>query len=115
MHPATRVFQALRIAVNGELDALEAGLKQALQILAPGGRIAVVSFHSLEDRLVKAFMRRESRDCICPPGQPVCTCDHRATLRLLSRKPVRPEAAEVKANPRARSARLRAAERLATA
>jgi 16S rRNA (cytosine1402-N4)-methyltransferase len=115
MHPATRVFQALRIAVNGELDALEAGLEQALLILAPGGRIAVVSFHSLEDRLVKAFLRRESRDCICPPGRPVCTCGHRATLRLLSRKPVRPEEAEVQANPRARSARLRAAERLATA
>jgi 16S rRNA (cytosine1402-N4)-methyltransferase len=115
MHPATRVFQALRIAVNEELDALQAGLAQALELLAPGGRIVVISFHSLEDRLVKAFLRRESKDCICPPGQPACTCGHRATLRPLTRKPVRPAEAEVRDNPRARSARLRAAERLATA
>jgi 16S rRNA (cytosine1402-N4)-methyltransferase len=115
IHPATRVFQALRIAVNGELDALQEGLRQALGLLAPGGRIVVIAFHSLEDRIVKEYFRRESRDCLCPPGQPVCTCGHRAALRILTRKPVRPEEGEVQANPRARSARLRVAERLAAA
>jgi len=112
IHPATRTFQALRIAVNGELDTLEEALPQAVEILAPGGRLVVISFHSLEDRLVKHFMRRESRDCICPPGLPICTCDHRATLRLIERKPVRPTEDEIAENPRSRSARLRVAERL---
>jgi 16S rRNA (cytosine1402-N4)-methyltransferase len=112
IHPATRTFQALRIAVNDELAALEAALPQAVEILAPGGRLAVISFHSLEDRIVKRFMRRESRDCVCPPESPICICDHRATLRLVSRKPIRPTAEEVAANPRARSARLRVAERI---
>jgi len=118
IHPATRTFQALRIAVNDELAALEAALPQAVEILAPGARLAVISFHSLEDRMVKRFMRRESRDCICPPELPVCTCDHQATLRLVMRpgsgrrKPIRPAPEEVAANPRARSARLRVAERL---
>jgi 16S rRNA (cytosine1402-N4)-methyltransferase len=113
IHPATRTFQALRIAVNDELATVEAALPQAIEILAPGGRLAVISFHSLEDRLVKRFMRRESQDCICPPKVPVCTCHHRATLRLITRKPVRPTAEEVAANPRSRSARLRLAERIA--
>jgi len=113
IHPATRTFQALRIAVNDELAALEEALPQAVEVLAPGGRLAVISFHSLEDRLVKRFMRRESRDCICPPESPICTCGHRATLRLVMRKPVRPTADEVTANPRSRSARLRVAERIA--
>jgi 16S rRNA (cytosine1402-N4)-methyltransferase len=112
IHPATRTFQALRIAVNDELAALEAALPQAVEVLAPGGRLAVISFHSLEDRLVKRFMRRESRECVCPPEAPVCTCGHRATLRLVSRKPIRPTAEEIAANPRARSARLRVAERI---
>jgi 16S rRNA (cytosine1402-N4)-methyltransferase len=112
IHPATRTFQALRIAVNDELRVLEDVLPQAVEVLGPGGRLAVISFHSLEDRLVKHFMRRASRDCICPPEAPVCTCDHRATLRLISRKVIRPSADEVAANPRARSARLRVAERL---
>lgn len=112
IHPATRTFQALRIAVNDELATLEAALPQAVEMLAPGGRLVVISFHSLEDRLVKRFMRRESQDCICPPGAPVCTCRHRATLRLITRKPVRPTAEEVAANPRSRSARLRVAERI---
>jgi 16S rRNA (cytosine1402-N4)-methyltransferase len=111
IHPATRTFQALRIAVNDELAALEAALPQAVEMLAPGGRLAVISFHSLEDRLVKRFMRRESRDCICPPEVPVCMCDHRATLRLITRKPIQPTADEIAANPRSRSARLRVAER----
>jgi len=112
IHPATRTFQALRIAVNDELAALESALPQAVEILTPGGRLAVIAFHSLEDRIVKRFFRRESRDCICPPEAPACTCDHRATLRAISRKPVRPMAEEIAANPRARSARLRIAERI---
>jgi len=113
MHPATRTFQALRIAVNGELEALEQALPQALAALRPGGRLAVIAFHSLEDRIVKRFLQRESRDCLCPPEQVVCTCGHRATLRLLTRKPLTASAAEVARNPRARSARLRVAEKLA--
>ena len=112
IHPATRTFQALRIAVNKELEALEAALPQAVDLLRPGGRLVVISFHSLEDRIVKRFLRRESRDCICPPETPVCTCGHTAQLRLLTRKPVRPDPEEVERNPRARSARLRAAERI---
>ena len=111
--PATRTFQALRIAVNDELGALERTLPQALDRLKPGGRLAVISFHSLEDRIVKAYVRRESRDCICPPSQPVCTCDHRATLRLVTRKPIGATRDEIQANPRSRSAKLRVAERLA--
>ena len=130
IHPATRVFQALRIAVNRELEQLEAALPQVLDALTASaqreseregeggsggeeqraGRMVIISFHSLEDRLVKEFMRRESRDCICPPGTPVCVCGHKARLRILTRKPVQPTAEEVLANPRARSARLRAAE-----
>jgi len=112
IHPATRTFQALRIAVNDELAALEAALPHAVEVLAPGGRLAVISFHSLEDRLVKRFLRRESRDCVCLPEAPACVCDHRATLQLVTRKPIRPTADEVAANPRARSARLRVAQRL---
>ena len=112
IHPATRTFQALRIAVNDELATIERALPQAVEILAPGGRLVVIAFHSLEDRLVKRFMRRESRDCICPPETPVCVCGHRATLRAVTRKPLRPSAEEVAANPRARSARLRVAERI---
>ena len=112
IHPATRTFQAIRIQVNDELDAIERGLKAALSILSPGGRMAAISFHSLEDRTVKTFFSAESKDCVCPPQQPVCTCAHRASLRLLTRKPVTASAAELSANPRARSARLRAAERI---
>ena len=109
---ATRTFQGIRIAVNDELGEIEAGLKAALGILKPGGRMATISFHSLEDRLVKSFFNVESKDCICPPQQPVCTCGHRATLRIVTRRPVRPSEAELTANPRARSARLRVAEKL---
>ncbi len=112
LHPATRTFQALRIAVNKELEALSNVLPQIPEVLGAGGRVAVISFHSLEDRLVKAFMVRESRDCICPPEAPVCTCDHRATLRILTRKPIRPSSEEIEANPRSRSAKLRLALRL---
>jgi 16S rRNA (cytosine1402-N4)-methyltransferase len=112
IHPATRTFQALRIAVNGELEALEEVLPQTLYVLHPGGRLAVISFHSLEDRIVKQFMRQEGRDCICPPQQPDCTCGHKASLRVLTSKPIRPQEEEVERNPRSRSARLRVAERI---
>ena len=107
IHPATRTFQALRIAVNDELIALESVLPQAVELLQPGGRLAVITFHSLEDRIVKHFFRAESRDCICPSDQPVCRCGHRATLRVISAKPIEPSADEVAVNPRARSAKLR--------
>ncbi len=109
---STRTFQGLRIAVNDELGEIEAGLRAALTTLKPGGRMATISFHSLEDRLVKSFFNVESTDCICPPQQPVCTCGHRATLRIVTRRPVRPSEEEVAANPRARSARLRVAEKI---
>ena len=112
LHPATRTFQALRIAVNEELGALSEVLPQTLDVLASGGRMAVIAFHSLEDRLVKQFMSRESRDCICPPQIPVCACDHSRTLQVLTSKPTRPSSAEVKENPRSRSAKLRMAIRL---
>ncbi|MDH7489768.1 MAG: 16S rRNA (cytosine(1402)-N(4))-methyltransferase RsmH [Anaerolineae bacterium] len=112
IHPATRTFQALRIAVNRELESLEAALPQAVRLLAPGGRLAVISFHSLEDRIVKTFFRNESRDCVCTPGIPQCICGHCATLRMVTKKPVAPSPREVSANPRARSAKLRVAERL---
>ena len=112
IHPATKTFQALRIAVNEELDRVENVLPQAVAALKPGGRLAIISFHSLEDRIVKEYFRRESRDCICPPRQPVCTCGHKATLKEISRKPIIPGEAEIAANPRSRSAKLRIAEKL---
>ncbi len=114
VHPATRTFQALRIAVNGELDSLEAFLPQAIEALAPGGRLAVISFHSLEDRIVKQTFRRESRDCICPPEQMVCICGHKATLIEIARHPIEATEEEIESNPRARSARLRIAEKKET-
>jgi 16S rRNA (cytosine1402-N4)-methyltransferase len=112
IHPATRTFQALRIEVNHELAELEKGLEEAIEVLVKGGRLVVIAFHSLEDRIVKHLMVRESRDCLCPPEAVVCTCGHRARLRLLTRRPARPDEEEIRRNPRARSARLRAAERL---
>jgi len=112
-HPATRSFQALRIAVNEELDALQEGLAAAVALLRPGGRLVVLSYHSLEDRIVKRFFAAERRGCICPPELPVCVCGRNPRLRLVTSKPVTPMPSEVEANPRARSARLRAAERLA--
>lgn len=112
-HPATRVFQALRIAVNEELDALEEGLAAALDLLRPGGRLVVLSYHSLEDRIVKRFFDAERRGCICIPEAPVCVCGRSPRLRLVTRPSLVPTDAEVEANPRARSARLRAVERLA--
>lgn len=108
-----RVFQALRIAVNGELACLQRVLPLTLNYLAEGGRLAVISYHSLEDRLVKQFLATESRDCLCPPRVPQCVCGHRASLRLVTRRAIRPSLSEVAANPRARSARLRVGEKLA--
>ena len=108
-HPAKRVFQALRIAVNDELGQLEAALPAALQMLRPGGRLAVISFHSLEDRIVKRFVAEQAKGCTCPPDFPVCVCGKEPTLRSLTRKPVRPGRHETDTNPRAASARLRVA------
>jgi 16S rRNA (cytosine1402-N4)-methyltransferase len=115
IHPATRTFQALRIAVNHELEVLGEALAASLRVLRPGGRLAVISYHSLEDRVVKRFLARESRDCMEVPLPPVCTCGHVATVRLVTRRVVRPSDAEVSRNRRARSARLRVAETLAVA
>jgi len=111
-HPATRTFQALRIAVNRELEALETVLPLAVGALAPTGRLAVIAFHSLEDRIVKHYFRQESHDCICPPRQPVCTCGHHASLREITRHPIQPSEAEINTNPRGRSAKLRIVEKI---
>jgi 16S rRNA (cytosine1402-N4)-methyltransferase len=108
-HPAKRVFQALRIAVNDELGSLELALPAGLEMLRPGGRLAVISFHSLEDRIVKQFLRDRERGCTCPPDFPVCVCGHEPELRAIQRRPIRASEAEVAANPRSASARLRAA------
>ncbi len=113
IHPATRVFQALRIAVNAELDALAEALTASVDLLRPGGRLVVLSYHSLEDRIVKRFLQAERRGCVCPPSLPVCVCGRSPRLRLVTRPSLTPSTAEIAANPRARSARLRAAERLA--
>lgn len=113
-HPARRTFQALRIAVNAELDALASSLRQAVEILRPGGRICVLAYHSLEDRIVKETFREMAATCICPPGLPVCRCGRKPLLRIITTRPVYPSPAEVAAAPRSRSARLRAAERLAS-
>ncbi len=112
IHPATRTFQALRIEVNHELASLTLGLQAAIRILRPGGRLGVVSFHSLEDTIVKNALHVSAQNCLCPPQQTHCTCAHRASLLLLSRKAIKPDAAELASNPRARSARLRVAEKL---
>jgi 16S rRNA (cytosine1402-N4)-methyltransferase len=109
IHPATKTFQALRIAVNLELENLEIALKQAIELLGFEGRLVVISYHSLEDRIVKRFMQREARKCICPPSTPVCVCGHKPRLKLIHRHVVTPPEEEIKANPRSRSARLRAA------
>lgn len=111
-HPARRTFQALRIAVNRELERLSEAIRQAVDLLAPEGRIAVISFHSLEDRIVKNFFKLEASRCICPPELPVCQCDHQVRLKIITKKPIIPSPAEVAANPRARSAKLRVAERV---
>jgi 16S rRNA (cytosine1402-N4)-methyltransferase len=112
LHPATRTFQALRIAVNDEIGSLEAALPQAIDILAPGGRLAVISFHSLEDRIVKNFFRNEAKGCICPPAMPVCQCGHSPRLKIITKHPTKPTEEEIQKNPRSRSALLRVAEKV---
>lgn len=112
IHPATRIFQALRIAVNAELEAVERVLPLAIDLLQSGGRLAVISFHSLEDRIVKRAFKLASADCICPPNVPVCVCGHRASVRLVNRKPITADAGEIALNPRSRSAKLRVVEKL---
>ena len=111
-NPATQTFQALRIVVNNELESVEKVLPLAIQALGAGGRLAVISFHSLEDRLVKVYFRRESKDCICPPEQPVCTCGHKASIKEITQRPITPTEEEINQNSRARSAKLRVAEKL---
>lgn len=113
IHPATRVFQALRIYVNAELDHVRRGIDEGIDLLKPGGRMVVLSFHSLEDRIVKHRFRHEAANCICPPELPVCNCEHRARLKVLTRQAVRADEKEIEGNPRSRSAILRAGERLA--
>lgn len=112
VHPATRTFQALRIAVNQEMEALQAFLPQALEVLRPGGRLAVITFHSVEDRIVKQFIQHEAKGCICPPEIPVCRCGHQPRLKSIFKKPLTASDREVAQNPRARSAKLRVAERI---
>jgi 16S rRNA (cytosine1402-N4)-methyltransferase len=112
IHPATRTFMALRIYINHELENLSAALKQTINCLNHGGRLAVISYHSLEDRIVKQFMLTESKGCICPPSIPVCQCGHVASLKIINRKIISPSSIEIKSNPRSRSAKLRVAERL---
>lgn len=112
VHPATRVFQALRILVNGELDNLRGGLEGAVGLLRAGGRLAVISYHSLEDRVVKGFLGRGAAVCVCPRGLPVCVCGHRATVEVVNRRVIRPSGEELAANPRSRSGRLRVARRV---
>jgi 16S rRNA (cytosine1402-N4)-methyltransferase len=111
-HPATRVFQALRMAVNDELGALREGLQAAVTVLRPGGRLVVIAYHSIEDRVVKNHFRDAAKGCSCPPRTPICICGETVTLKVLTRRPVDPSAEEIAANPRARSARLRAAEKV---
>jgi len=111
-HPATRVFQALRIEVNDELEALKEGIRESISVLAPGGRIAVVSYHSLEDRIVKNIFRNESRDCLCPPEMPKCQCTHKRSIKIITRKPITTSDGEIQKNPRSRSAKLRVAEKI---
>ncbi len=112
IHFATKTFQALRMTVNREEESLIRGLREALDILAPGGRIVTIAFHSGEDRPVKNFFRRESRDCICPPEMPICRCDHQKTLKILTKKPLTPDEEEIKRNPNSRSAKMRVAEKI---
>jgi len=110
-HPARKTFQALRIVVNGEMDSLNQVLPQTIEGLKSGGRLCIITFHSLEDRIVKQFYQQRALECICPPGMPVCTCNHQAELKIITRKPVIPKDEEINNNPRARSAKLRVAER----
>jgi len=112
IHPATRTFQALRIAVNNELESVQNVIPMAVELLKPGGRLAIISFHSLEDRIIKDYFHRESKDCICPPRQPICNCKHKANIKELNRKPIVADENEIQTNSRARSAKLRIVEKL---
>ncbi len=112
IHPATRTFQAIRMEVNGELENLRRGIEQAIALLAPGGRLATISYHSLEDRLIKNMLRNEASGCICPPERLECECGHAPTLKLVSRRVIKPSPEEIRANPRSRSAKMRVAERI---
>lgn len=112
IHPATKIFQSLRLAVNQELENLREALPRAVSLLKPGGRLVVISYHSLEDRIVKRYFKQEAKDCLCPPARPVCQCGHQALLKILTPKVLRPTGEEVLNNPRARSAKLRAAEKI---
>jgi 16S rRNA (cytosine1402-N4)-methyltransferase len=114
LHPATKTFQALRIVVNHELEYLETALRQAIDLLGFEGRLVVISYHSLEDRIVKQLMQKEARRCICPPGTPTCICGHVPRLKLINKKVITPSKTEIDLNPRSRSAKLRAAERVIT-
>jgi 16S rRNA (cytosine1402-N4)-methyltransferase len=112
LHPATKIFQALRIAVNNELDVLVEALPKLVEALEPGGRLAVISYHSLEDRIAKQLFKKESAGCLCPPQQPICTCQHQPIIKIINKKVITPGLAEVRKNPRSRSAKLRVAEKL---
>jgi|TARA_B100002003_G_scaffold7510_1_gene6639 16S rRNA (cytosine1402-N4)-methyltransferase len=112
VHPATRTFQALRMAVNSELENLEQGLLGAIETLQKGGRLVTLTYHSIEDRVVKNLMRREAVDCICLPSAPICICDHKASVRLINRRVLTPTREEIRSNPRARSTKMRIAEKL---
>lgn len=112
IHPATRTFQAIRIAVNDELGNIRQGLEGAVEVLRPGGRLAVIAYHSIEDRIVKNTVREMASECICPPSLPICECSHEPTVRIVNRRVIKPSREEALANPRSRSARLRIAERL---
>jgi len=112
INPATKVFQALRIAVNDELENLKQALPQAIELLDSGGRVAVISYHSLEDRIVKNFFNQESKNCLCPPNRPTCTCEHKRTIKVITKKPITPSRDELLENPRSRSAKLRIAQKI---
>jgi len=112
IHPATKTFQALRIAVNDELNNVKKVLESAAKILVPGGRLAIITFHSLEDRIVKQYFKQESHDCLCPSELPICKCGHKAIWKIITKKPVLPSAEEVKENFRCRSAKLRVIEKI---
>lgn len=111
-HPATQVFQALRIAVNNEIESLKIALTDAINILEPGGRLIVISYHSIEDRIVKNIIRTESKECLCPPEIPICQCNHKPQVKIITKKPIVPDEEEIEENPRARSAKMRVAEKL---
>ena len=112
IHFATRTFQALRIATNDELNSLQESLPQAVDLLKKGGRVVVVSYHSLEDRIVKKYLKKESRNCLCPSDIPICQCGHKAKIKIITKKPIIPNSEEIRINPRARSAKLRVAEKI---